>query len=613
MKRTWNLLPLLLAVLLCLSPLSAAGKYWDETYYRAIDYSDQLSDPQREELDRLCLDFLSRCKADLVVISTTSHTLKGKSLEHWAREIYQDCGFGYGADHTGFVMAWNQDNDQVILLPIGGAESLIPQSSLDAIAGALAPYRQEQGVYGPLWAATKLMGDYLDQPPDPPETAEAAESRGFTVTDSVNPRRGTDADKPAWYPLDPEHFTKYHDPDAPRVVDVADLIPDDREPALEAQLARLREELNRDVVIFTDVSSYGLSRQVYAADFYDFNGYGVGDDYEGVCLFVCMEEGNRGFWTCCTGTETRALYTEKAANQIDDILYEAMKAGDYAAGLMDWPERFRRLCLTGSPYTPDWAADYDPSRQRTQDPSAPRVVDEAWLLTRDQCAALEARSAELRQRYQTDVVIATAPTSGFWSRQEYADRFYAAHGFGLGGDYDGVLLTVFRTPGSSDTDVLVSCYGAAAERISQTGRARLASRCAFQLDMEEYERAFSNWLNQTDHALKTGRAPRSAVSWCFSALGSALAGAGAAWFLLKRARDQMETPALKEQAYLYLDHSRTQVDNAGDICLKTVTTQRYSPEKTRGSGGGSGSHRSTYSSSYKGSSGTTHSGSGRSF
>lgn len=48
-----------------------------------------------------------------------------------------------------------------------------------------------------------------------------------------------------------------------------------------------------------------------------------------------------------------AIYTEDAANQIDDITYEYMKNGDYVEGLRNWAENFRLICLTGSPLTPD--------------------------------------------------------------------------------------------------------------------------------------------------------------------------------------------------------------------------------------------------------------------
>ena len=106
---------------------------------------------------------------------------------------------------------------------------------------------------------------------------------------------------PAWYPKDPLTFPYYHDKDAPRIVDTADIFSDEEESSMEARLTELRGQLGKDIVVFTDVSTYGLSQPVYAADFYDFNGYGIGDDREGVCLMICMDPADRGWWACCTG------------------------------------------------------------------------------------------------------------------------------------------------------------------------------------------------------------------------------------------------------------------------------------------------------------------------
>ncbi|MBQ4233834.1 MAG: hypothetical protein II700_02905, partial [Firmicutes bacterium] len=62
-------------------------------------------------------------------------------------------------------------------------------------------------------------------------------------------------------------------------------------------------------------------QNVYCADFYDFNGYGFGDEREGLCLLFCMDPDDRGFMTVATGSQTRALFTQQNSNLMDDILY----------------------------------------------------------------------------------------------------------------------------------------------------------------------------------------------------------------------------------------------------------------------------------------------------
>ena len=608
MKRLNCRLALLMALVLLLTPLSAlAAELWDETYYRAIDYSDSISEAERESLDECCLAFLQKAQADLAVAAVTNDTISDTTLEDFARSLYEDCSFGYGDSRIGFIMVWNVDTDQVVLLPMNGGEAVVPQSYLDFTADAVAKYREQYGVYGPLYACTKMMSNYLERDPE-----EAATQAPVIVEERQS--TADNGGKPAWYPADPSSFQDFHDPDAPRVVDVADIIPDEEEPALEARLAEIREELGKDLVIFTDVSTYGLERKIYAADFYDFNGYGIGDNFEGACLFVCMDPQNRGFWTRCEGPETMALYTEEIANEMDDVTYEYMKSGDYAEGFWVWAENFRRLYLSGSPFTPDWLLSYDPGAARTQNPDAPRVVDDAMVFSTQQQEELEAKAQALGEQYGMDVVICTARTSGSLTQQEYADAFYAAGGYGLGENYDGILLTLFKVRSSDHAEALVTLHGAAQSRIRAAGAALLASRCASKAGSDISYTACKEWLEQTGFTLRTGLAPRSVWHWVFILVPELLIGLGLAAFLLHRAKENMDMPAVHERANQYLDYDSIRVRNVADDFIRETVQEVYDPIKEKSSGGSSGgSGRSSYSSSYKSSSGRTGSGSGRSF
>ena len=107
---------------------------------------------------------------------------------------------------------------------------------------------------------------------------------------------------PAWYPADPKNFPFYHDEAAPRVVDSADLFTEAEEQRIEARITELRQALSWDIVIYTDKTDYGHGKDILAADFYDFNGYGYGDEREGICLFIDRDPADRGWWACCTGS-----------------------------------------------------------------------------------------------------------------------------------------------------------------------------------------------------------------------------------------------------------------------------------------------------------------------
>ena len=125
---------------------------------------------------------------------------------------------------------------------------------------------------------------------------------------------------PSWYPSNVNSFQRFHTSSGTsRVVDDADILSAAEEKQLAATVNEMRDRLDMDFVVFTDTSTHGLSRAVYAADFYEFNGYGVGDDYNGLVIFICMEQGNRGWWTAACGA-CRQQITEGNINQVDDAI-----------------------------------------------------------------------------------------------------------------------------------------------------------------------------------------------------------------------------------------------------------------------------------------------------
>ena len=127
--------------------------------------------------------------------------------------------------------------------------------------------------------------------------------------------------------------------------------------------------------------------------------------------------------------------------------------------------------------------------------------------------------------------------------------------------------------------------------------------------------ALSLGLKDLEHMEKTGRVPRTAGYWSWIAVLGAIVGAIFGGITLSVAKSKMAVPRVKQTALDYLERDSLRINSVQDQYLNTTTTRKYSPVE-RSSGGGSsggGGGRSSYSSSYSGSSGTSHSGSGRSF
>ena len=399
--------------------------------------------------------------------------------------------------------------------------------------------------------------------------------------------------------------------DLPRVVDTADIFTDGEEAQIEARLTELRQELDRDFVVYTDVTDHGQGKKLRAADFYDLNGYGCGPEREGVCLFIDMDPNDRGWWVCCTGSVTMGLYTESAANLLDDALYEYMAGGQYAAGVLDWAENFAGMYRKGIPFAPDWYPDAGQEAVFHHDPDAPRLVDGLGYLTPAQAAELSERAAGIAERYGVDVAVCTMNAIPGLYSQDAARLYYACMGYGLGDGFDGILLCVFKEEGYYPYP-RVAAFGSAAERLTEVNSRRMRSLCAERLEAGAYDTAVSGWLDQTDHMLRTGRVPEGLLHWLAVLFGGGALGAAVGGVSLLRARAKMKKPAQKRDADEYVEGSST-VRSVGRYYLYTSTSRRYDPPEKSSSRGSGGGGRSSYSGSYSGSSGSSHSGSGRSF
>jgi uncharacterized membrane protein YgcG len=629
-----------------------ADEMWSEVYFRGVDTSGGLSEAQEESLDEDCLRFMQDHHLDIGLLALTPDRYEGHSLSEAAALHYKECGFGYGPGKDGFQVIWDTESDELCIEAYGTAKEAVPEDYIKYVESSVLKFKEEYGVYGPLYASLRFLNNYLkdegtseNPAPDKEDSEEAPEAEkdaveaeldtevsesleSAGVSEAVTEEAETDGQEkadpservgeggsmPAWYPVDPKHFPFYEDPDAERIVDAAGLFTDKEKASMEERLSEIRDELDKDIVVFTDISAYGLGRDVYAADFYDFNGYGIGPEREGVVLFICMDPDDRGFWSCCTGPVTRRLYTEDVANDIDDILYDYMVSGDYYEGVADWIENFRRIYLTGSPYMPDWTLLSEGSFERFYDPKAPRVVDETGILSYDELNVLTAKAGEISQKYDTDVVVYLARSHGSMDENDYARKFFTFKGYGLHDDHNGLLFTVFKRPGYSASSC-VTAYGKTETALTGVNAERMKSRFSWAVSSEyDIYDGIDAWLSQADHMLKTGRAPRSATSWGISTLAEVILGLILAAFMHSRAKKNMETPEIKENADNYLVPGSLKVRKVRDTFLSTSKTKKYDPVVTRSdSGGSSSSGRSSYSGSYSGSSGSSHSGSGRSF
>lgn len=120
---------------------------------------------------------------------------------------------------------------------------------------------------------------------------------------------------------------------ADRLVDEGDLLTDSEEQAVEAELDRISEEWDMDFVIVIPETLGGEDEQVYADDYFDYNGY----RYDGALLLLCPWEDARYLSTCGEAIDIIEL------DAIRDGVLGYYEDGDYYAACMGFAQTCESL------------------------------------------------------------------------------------------------------------------------------------------------------------------------------------------------------------------------------------------------------------------------------
>jgi uncharacterized protein len=112
-----------------------------------------------------------------------------------------------------------------------------------------------------------------------------------------------------------------------RMADDADLLTTDEELLLEEMFSSLSEELQFDIVVVTAETLDGKSAQAYADDYYDYNGYGMGEDNDGALFLVSLAEREWYISTCGYGI---AAISDQDLYYMEEEIVPYLSSGDYA-------------------------------------------------------------------------------------------------------------------------------------------------------------------------------------------------------------------------------------------------------------------------------------------
>ncbi len=136
----------------------------------------------------------------------------------------------------------------------------------------------------------------------------------------------------------------------PRIVDNGAVLTDAEEASLLAKVDEISERQQCDVAIVTVESLEGKTVKLYADDFYDFNGYGMGEGDDGVLLLVSMNDRK---WAITTYGKAIPTFTSAGLSYLEDQFRPLLTDGEYAQAFTVFAEQcddYITQAASGTPY-----------------------------------------------------------------------------------------------------------------------------------------------------------------------------------------------------------------------------------------------------------------------
>ncbi len=119
----------------------------------------------------------------------------------------------------------------------------------------------------------------------------------------------------------------------PKIVDNAGLLTASEKADLESRAQSLSETLSLDLVIVTVDTTNGADAQAYADDYFDYHGYGYGENQSGILLLLVMDTRD---WVISTAGDGIQRLPRSASDRLFDSIAGDIGAGRYYDGFRQY-------------------------------------------------------------------------------------------------------------------------------------------------------------------------------------------------------------------------------------------------------------------------------------
>jgi uncharacterized protein len=115
-----------------------------------------------------------------------------------------------------------------------------------------------------------------------------------------------------------------------RIFDQAALLTEEEVQTLDGKVEELSTKTKLDVAIVTTNDTTGKSARNYADDFYDDNGFGIGENYDGLLFLIDMDHREVYISTCGRAIE---IFTDERIDAMTDTSISYLAEQDYVGAV----------------------------------------------------------------------------------------------------------------------------------------------------------------------------------------------------------------------------------------------------------------------------------------
>ena len=145
-------------------------------------------------------------------------------------------------------------------------------------------------------------------------------------------------------------ITVYADFINPPITDSVGYLTEEQNKELSARLDKIREQYNFDIVFVSEDRLSAYDAQASADDIYDYNGYGYGENYDGILFYIADSERKYHFSVCGSG---ETIFNENGLAYLEKKIVPYLKKDNYYAAVKsyaDHTEELLKMAAEGKPF-----------------------------------------------------------------------------------------------------------------------------------------------------------------------------------------------------------------------------------------------------------------------